>query len=515
MFRLLSSVFAVGFCSMSTAAIAAEVVEMRLGRHSGFTRVVFELDAPAGYSLEQNVLDDGSTELVVILDASADTQELLLGKSLIRGVQLTGMGRNSVARIRLGTGKLRVKEMILGNPPRIVLDVLAPARVAKTAEKAAPMSAPKSSTNQSNPSAATKPKVVAKPAMSLPTPRRSVADAPVASINRGAAPSPVRVAAVPAARPAAQPKVVAPAKPSPIVAQKRAVVAPGVPAKQVVAPARTLDAKPARTPPPPARKKSTTPPGTLPAAPAAVPQAKSLFTATNIGGGLALVALVGGGTFFMMRRRKESELFDVSEFDEDATAAVNPFAEIDEAPSFVDAPSPADETAEIPIANVVDEFDSAGDADIAVAKVSADSGPDDSLFDTSSTEALAAEDSDTHINMSDAPSAEDSGDTMEAYGDTTTVNSGEDAMPPIPGVGGDSSETMRMLREFEQRMANLESRLDEISEAKERLERQVAAQTEELRVQRAAIARTQRALRNLSRPDEESPTEPALRDPNA
>ncbi len=79
----------------------------------------------------------------------------------------------------------------------------------------------------------------------------------------------------------------------------------------------------------------------------------------------------------------------------------------------------------------------------------------------------------------------------------------------------DSSEVMRMLREFEQRVASLESRLDEVSEAKERLERQVAAQTEELRVQRAAIARTQRALRNLSRTDEESPTEPALRDPNA
>jgi septal ring factor EnvC (AmiA/AmiB activator) len=74
---------------------------------------------------------------------------------------------------------------------------------------------------------------------------------------------------------------------------------------------------------------------------------------------------------------------------------------------------------------------------------------------------------------------------------------------------------MRMLREFEQRVSGLESKLEEVSEAKERLERQVAAQTDELRVQRAAIARTQRALRNLSRPDDESPTEPALREPNS
>jgi hypothetical protein len=52
-----------------------------------------------------------------------------------------------------------------------------------------------------------------------------------------------------------------------------------------------------------------------------------------------------------------------------------------------------------------------------------------------------------------------------------------------------------------------------VVDARERLERQVAAQTEELRVQRAAIARTQRAVRNMNRPDEEGPTEPALRDP--
>jgi hypothetical protein len=67
---------------------------------------------------------------------------------------------------------------------------------------------------------------------------------------------------------------------------------------------------------------------------------------------------------------------------------------------------------------------------------------------------------------------------------------------------------------MERRMAHLESRLDESVAARERLERQVAAQSEELRVQRAAIARTQRALRGLSRSDEEQATEPALRDPS-
>jgi hypothetical protein len=49
-----------------------------------------------------------------------------------------------------------------------------------------------------------------------------------------------------------------------------------------------------------------------------------------------------------------------------------------------------------------------------------------------------------------------------------------------------------------------------VIDAKDRLERQVSAQTEELRVQRAAIARTQRVLRTVVRPDDE-PSEPVLK----
>jgi hypothetical protein len=65
-------------------------------------------------------------------------------------------------------------------------------------------------------------------------------------------------------------------------------------------------------------------------------------------------------------------------------------------------------------------------------------------------------------------------------------------------------------QELEQRLAQLEERLEEMFEEKNRLGRQVAAQTEELRVQRAAIARTQRVLRDLTRPADE-PTEPVLK----
>jgi uncharacterized coiled-coil protein SlyX len=74
------------------------------------------------------------------------------------------------------------------------------------------------------------------------------------------------------------------------------------------------------------------------------------------------------------------------------------------------------------------------------------------------------------------------------------------------------TDVLRLVHELERRMGQLESKLAEANEARERLERQVAAQSEELRVQRAAIARTQRALRTMSRGDEDKATEPALRD---
>jgi hypothetical protein len=89
---------------------------------------------------------------------------------------------------------------------------------------------------------------------------------------------------------------------------------------------------------------------------------------------------------------------------------------------------------------------------------------------------------------------------------------------PVPtqatAASAGDSEIGRLVRELERRVAQLETRLDEANDARERLERQVAAQSEELRVQRAAIARTQRALRGLNRGEEEQATEPALRDPN-
>ena len=65
--------------------------------------------------------------------------------------------------------------------------------------------------------------------------------------------------------------------------------------------------------------------------------------------------------------------------------------------------------------------------------------------------------------------------------------------------------------ELETRLGELEKRLESLVEGRDRLERQVSAQTEELRVQRAAIARTQRVVRSMSKPEEAVATEPVPR----
>ena len=113
-------------------------------------------------------------------------------------------------------------------------------------------------------------------------------------------------------------------------------------------------------------------------------------------------------------------------------------------------------------------------------------------------------------------SEENSMDEMEVIS-RDQVNESLGGMPS--SAAGIPEEFQQMMREMNRRVESLEGRIDELVDARDRLERQVAAQTEELRVQRAAIARTQRAVRNLARPEDEDgeqePTEPALRDPNA
>ncbi len=86
-----------------------------------------------------------------------------------------------------------------------------------------------------------------------------------------------------------------------------------------------------------------------------------------------------------------------------------------------------------------------------------------------------------------------------------------DAHEPAPTLRTPVASGLDSDDENERRIAHLEKRVEELGEAKDRLERQIAAQTEELRVQRAAIARTQRVLRSIAPKGDDEPSEPVPR----
>ena len=164
-------------------------------------------------------------------------------------------------------------------------------------------------------------------------------------------------------------------------------------------------------------------------------------------------------------------------------------------------------------------------SDVDATTVGIDSDDEDSFMTepTGAAESAALEDSPPHgaedgVSASVAPEdagffeePEQGGSAMQSETQGLPIEPGSAEAPPNLG-GEEESDLMEIVQEVQRRMAQLESRLDESNAARERLERQVAAQSEELRVQRAAIARTQRALRGLTRTEEEA-TEPALRAP--
>lgn len=93
--------------------------EVRVGSHPGFSRVVFELDAPASYRLDQT----SSSELLLTLEARAKTQNIRSRSKYISAVRIEPGEVQSIARVRLNGDGLRIKELTLSNPDRIVLDI--------------------------------------------------------------------------------------------------------------------------------------------------------------------------------------------------------------------------------------------------------------------------------------------------------------------------------------------------------------------------------------------------------
>lgn len=490
----------------ASPAAASEVVDLRIGAHADFTRVVFELDRPTGYRIERASPEPGVQELVVSLDATSIPRKVHSEKSLIGLVRITPEGAGSVARIELRQDGLNLKEMILANPPRIVLDVLRPAsqRAAKSAAKAkSPAKAKPAAQAKVAAPAPKKPAQVAKVKAPAPVARPPAPGQP----KPAASPRPAAAAAPPlapaATRPSggAQPPVDRPAGVLP-----EALAAGSEPSEGGL-PTMGMDMQgdpqgaPARRVPASAAERvarTATPPVTTTAAVAESDADTGMGTVAAVVG---LVVLLAAGVVYM-RRRGDSGIDDDDIDEGDALGA--PAAATDDNPfsglSAGLSSGLSDGSSSPP--SLTPSRDSSGAVPTGGAFEIGGIGIEDDEEEKPAAPVDGPLMGDTGIALGDADAL------VQGVGSVT-----DSATAGLAGANEGDEEVMRMIGEFERRMASLESRLDEVVDARERLERQVAAQTEELRVQRAAIARTQRAVRNMNRPDEEGPTEPALRDP--
>lgn len=472
-----------GLLISASSAWAAEIVEVRVGRHAEFTRVVFELDRAAGYRIERADPTSDVEELVVSLEASTIPRRIQSSKSLIVQVEVEPSGSRAIARIRLAKDGLRLKEMILANPPRIVLDLFSDEPiVAKAAEpkKVAVKSASTPNTPRSK--SPSKPVVVpaeAVPSLDEPTFEEIVAQLPGE------------------AKKAAPAVVASKTTPEPAVVDEPTISTPL--ASGELAPAKALDGAPSAAG---AEKlaDSQGPAAAQPANPVTRrprPMVVRTKPAKEEGMGWMTWALAGGGVILLLgggllvaRRIGGGESADFS--DEDSMG----FGDDENANA---APAGSDEN---PFGSI------GGDGQQMTLGGSDEAGSDAGA-------ALSEDEEKESESVVFGDSGENSMEDMEVIS-REQVNESLGGMPAASGAIPE--EFQQMMREMSLRVESLEGRIDELVDARDRLERQVAAQTEELRVQRAAIARTQRAVRNLARPEggegEQEPTEPALRDPN-
>lgn len=478
---VLTSTAALALLLLGTAtARAAEVSEVRVGTHDKkHTRIVVELDAPAGYRLSAPQ-PGAAPELVLTLDASSEARQIPSKSPLVRKVQVEPSGAGSIVRVQLATADVAVKEMLLSNPPRLVFDLAARGPIPKPGaeELAAKADAP-----------------------SVPEPKETAVAPPVV-VPPPAAP----VAAAEDTKPVAPP----------VVAKTEVAPPPAPVAKPMPSEPKGMEPTPLDIPPPPAPAAA---PIAKPAPPAAKPSvarttpAPAPAPAKADGGGIfdllsnpmvlaGVAAVVLLGFFLAMRRRRgdedEDPLYTVMSAD-DASATASDVVG-DRQPVLSVSPAWDADAFEASEPALRDGPRQLALGQVPVVQVEAASEP----------EPVAEPESFSAPDESDAESifaSEPQPEPVSAF-----VAAGEPVAVPVSAAAPVAAAPVSA--EMERRLADLERRLEQLTEARERLERQVAAQTEELRVQRAAIARTQRVVRSIAK-TEDVATEPVPRAPTA
>jgi hypothetical protein len=453
---------------------AARVVDLRVGQHANFSRVVLELDSPVSYQVERNTLASGLNELVVSLAAEAQAETVESKPGVIESVEmLAGAGSRSTLRVRLKGEGLRLKEMTLSNPPRIVLDILSEVPVAEIPDTAtATRPAKAAATPRVDKHVAARKQV----GLSPPASRETVALESGETSERVTPPPPASRSSASLSDSMAEAgrklrlgqRQLPPQPPRMHQTQGQPLAAHVSPAAGEPPVASRPAPKPALTARPQSRPRPS-------AASQTAVEGAGPFSVGNVTvGAVGLLLLVGAGLVFR-RGRNAARVVGASDSENPLLEEAGPVSSLGRADGEDEEVEA--ETQEIPVSE-------AADAEVGIP---------------------IPEDNDSAGGFASLQE----GTAMDLVSEQGGRSNGA-ATPVI--VGGDDSANR--VAEFERCMAAMTVRVDDLVDAKQRLERQVAAQTEELRVQRAAIARTQRAVRNLSRPGEDAPTEPALRDPS-
>jgi hypothetical protein len=480
--------------ALAPAAVrAAKLNEVRVGTHEDHTRIVLQLDAPADYRM---VSGGSDTDLTVALDAKSTARQVPSKSPLVRSVQVEPSASGSTVHVKLARPGVQVTEMILSNPPRIVFDL---------ARGEAPVA------SNPPPAAAEKPEPVAAAAAPEPAP-------PPPPPAKAVAPMDAKLAAAKPAIPGAKADLGDPlAAPAPEAKTADTgadhIAPPSVPAPPMPAEPPVAVEKPTATPPAPGAMPPSSGAAPMhraaPAVPASHDEADSSWLALLmspmglvVAGGVLLLGII----LVAMRRRRaaadDDPLYSVMSA-EDASAS----AEEHEAHADTETTVRWDtRERQSTSARDVRAFEADGDDQYGQLPLGRSSAASGSALASPGNGAVHDDAAATSIFGGD-PDPAPASPRIEA---STT------ATLPIPtsAPAAPQGDAMRKANEVEGRVADLERRLEQLVEARERLERQVAAQTEELRVQRAAIARTQRVVRSMTKGDE-LVTEPVPRAPNA
>jgi hypothetical protein len=490
----------------SVQASAASLVEVRVGNHADFTRIVLETDAPVRYELSRAT----PGEVRVRLFATASPRKLGSKSKLLKEVVVESDSSGSVARLALKQqATVDVKEMVLTSPPRIVLDLLPKKGGAAAVEAKAAAPAP----------------VAATPTAPAPAPI-AAEEKPAADEAAPPAPAPEEAKLDPAPAPAEEDL---PARD--YASEAKAARDAGNAAKEAAAqaeldrlagvpPSPALDPAAARRPEPAPAAAPVAAPGGGPDAPAA--------DAPDEGNAEAEGAAAAAA---------ESEGYEAAEDEPPSqVTSTGARARVPAPGALAFLPSPLDDPLVLGVVgsllalvavltvlrgrsarageqeSLASPFSSAegyslppaeGGVSAATLAPEADMGP---LFASAAAREHEVDDG----SMFDV--GEDEAMREEAKPEPAPYVAMSSAAAPASSPSYNASDLegldMRVIEELERRLAHLETRLEEVVDAKERLERHVAAQTEELRVQRAAIARTQRVLRGVVKSDD-LPTEPA------